>query len=96
MDEAAKFCCLLRLEDGFLQLHFRQLSVFSEVLAGFVCQLDTSWGYHRERNLPGGNASMRYSCKAFSELVIKEGDGPAHCGWCHPWAGGPGFYMKAS
>ena len=22
------------------------------VLAGFVCQLDTSWRYHRERSLP--------------------------------------------
>jgi len=23
-------------------------------------------------------------------------EGPAHCGWCHPWAGGPGFYKTAS
>ena len=21
---------------------------------------------------------------------------PTHCGWCHPWAGGLGFYKKAS
>jgi len=43
------------------------------VLAGFVCQLDTSWSYHRERSLPSGNASLRSSCKAFSQLVIKGG-----------------------
>jgi hypothetical protein len=42
-------------------------------LAGSVCQLDTSWSYHRERNLLSGNASMRSSCKAFSQLVIKWG-----------------------
>jgi hypothetical protein len=24
------------------------------------------------------------------------GEGPAHCKWRHPWAGGPGFYNKAS
>jgi hypothetical protein len=23
------------------------------------------------------------------------GEGPAHCGWYHPWAGGPGCYNKA-
>ena len=41
------------------------------VLAGFVCQFDTSWSYHRERSFSWGNASMRSSCKAFSQLVIK-------------------------
>jgi hypothetical protein len=45
------------------------------ILAGFVCQLDTSWSYHRERSLPWKNASMRSSCKAFSQLVVK-GGGP--------------------
>jgi hypothetical protein len=43
------------------------------LLAGFVCQLDTGWSYHRERSLPWGSASMRSSCKAFSQLVIKGG-----------------------
>jgi hypothetical protein len=43
------------------------------LLAGFMCQLDTSWSYHRERSLPWGNASMRSSCKTFSQLVIKRG-----------------------
>jgi hypothetical protein len=42
------------------------------VLAGFVCQLDTSWSYHRER---WGNASRSSSYKAFSQLLIK-GRGP--------------------
>ena len=41
------------------------------VLAGFVCQLDTSWNYHRERSFSWGNASIRSSCGAFSQLVIK-------------------------
>jgi hypothetical protein len=36
-----------------------------------VCQLDTNWSYHRERSFRWGNASMRSSCKAFSQLVIK-------------------------
>jgi hypothetical protein len=45
------------------------------VLAGFVCQLDTSWSYHRERSFCWGNASTRSSCKAFSQLVTK-GGGP--------------------
>jgi hypothetical protein len=41
------------------------------VLAGFVCQLDTGWSYHRERSFSWGSASMRSSCGAFSQLVIK-------------------------
>jgi hypothetical protein len=41
------------------------------VLAGFMCQLDTGWGYHRERSFSWGNASMRSSCGVFSQLVIK-------------------------
>jgi len=59
------------------------------VLAGFVCQLDTSLSYHRERSLPWGNVSVRSSCKAFAQLVINWGR--AHCEWCHLWAGGLGF-----
>jgi hypothetical protein len=43
------------------------------VLAGFVCQRDTSWSYHRERSFSWGNASMRSNCKAFSQLVISVG-----------------------
>jgi hypothetical protein len=65
----------------------------TSVPSGFVCQLDTSWGYHRERSLPWGNASMRSSRKAFSHLVIK--GGRTHCGWDHPWAGSLGFYKRA-
>ena len=56
------------------------------VLAGFVCQLDTGWSYHRERNFSWGNASMRSSCKAFSQLVIIVGD----------TISGLGFYKKTS
>jgi hypothetical protein len=50
------------------------LFVFVCVLAGFMCQLDTSWSYHRERNFSWGNASMRSSCRVFSQLVIKVGE----------------------
>ena len=45
--------------------------VLPGVLAGFVCQLDTGWSYHRERSFSWGSASMRSSCGAFSQLVIK-------------------------
>ena len=52
----------------------------SIVLAGFVCQLDTGWSYHRERSFSWGSASMRCSCEAFSQLVIKGGGGPLVAG----------------
>ena len=54
-------------------VEFKDQSLFTSptVLAGFVCQLDTGWNYHRERSFSWGNASMRSSCKAFSQLVIK-------------------------
>jgi hypothetical protein len=42
------------------------------VLAGFG-QLDTGWSCHRERSFSWEDASMRSSCKAFSQLVIKVG-----------------------
>jgi hypothetical protein len=41
------------------------------VLASFVSTWH-SWSYHRERSFSWGDASMRSSCKAFSQLVIKE------------------------
>ena len=63
------------------------------VLAGFVCQLDTGWSYHRERSFSWGNASIRSSCGSFSQLVIK-GGGPM-VGWYHLWAGSLWFYKKA-
>jgi hypothetical protein len=43
------------------------------IMAGFVCQLDTGRSYHRERSFNWESASMRSSCGAFSQLVIKEG-----------------------
>jgi hypothetical protein len=43
------------------------------VLASFVCQLDTGWSYYKERSFSWGDASMRSSCKAFSQLVVKQG-----------------------
>ena len=50
-----------------------QVAMFSHLLAGFVCQLDTSRSYHRERGFSSGNASMRSSCGAFSSFIIKRG-----------------------
>jgi hypothetical protein len=38
-----------------------------------LCQLDTGWSYQRERSFSWGNAYMRSSCKAFSQLLIKAG-----------------------
>jgi hypothetical protein len=46
---------------------------YPSVLAGFVCQLDTGWSYHRERSFSWGSVSMKSSCGAFSQLVIKRG-----------------------
>jgi hypothetical protein len=41
---------------------------------GWFC-VSTGWNHHRERSVRWGNASMRSSCEAFSQLVIK-GRGP--------------------
>jgi hypothetical protein len=54
-------------------------SLLLGVLAGFMCQLDTGWSYHRERSFSWGSASIRSSCGAFSLLVIKRG-GPTVSG----------------
>jgi hypothetical protein len=67
---------------------------FIRKLSWFCVSIWHSWSCHRERSLPCGNVSMRSSCKAFSQWVIK-GEG-AHSGWCHPWIGSPGFYKKAN
>jgi hypothetical protein len=40
-----------------------------------LCQLDSGWSYHKERSFSWENASMRSSCKAFSQLVSKR-EGP--------------------
>ena len=34
------------------QASYHQVLCMVGVLAGFVCQLDTGWSYHRERSLP--------------------------------------------
>ena len=48
-----------------------QVDKGSILLAGFGCQLDTGWSYHRERSFSWEDASTRSSCKAFSLLMIK-------------------------
>jgi hypothetical protein len=45
-------------------------TVLGVLLASFVSTWH-SWSYHRERSFMWGNASMRSSCGAFSQLVIK-------------------------
>jgi hypothetical protein len=70
-------------EHGLDNHRFVQLSILSNskgfyspyLLTGFVGQLETSWSYHRERSFSGGNASVRSSYKAFSQLLIY-GEGP--------------------
>jgi hypothetical protein len=54
------------------------------VLAGFVCQLDTGWSYHRERSFSWGSTSMRSICGEFSQLVIK-GERPLWVGPSLGW-----------
>ena len=51
-----------------------------------LCQLDTSWSYHREKKFSWGNASTRSSC-VFS---TSDQGGKAPCGWDHLWAGSLG------
>ena len=63
LPEAYFFCCTLRLK-------FRPYPT-SLLYWLVLCQLDTGWSYHRERSFTWGNASMRSSCGAFSQLVIK-------------------------
>ena len=60
---------------GDTEENFSKNLTNTAVLAVFVCQLDTGWSYHRERSFSWGNVSIRSSCKAFSQLVIK-GGGP--------------------
>jgi hypothetical protein len=48
-----------------------QVDKGSIVLAGFMCQIDTGWGYHRERSFSWGSSFMRSSCGIFSQLMIK-------------------------
>jgi hypothetical protein len=67
---AGRIVAVIILLNSFSETLFNSLA--PSILAGFVCQLDTSWSYHRERSLHGGNASMRSSCKAFSQLETKE------------------------
>jgi hypothetical protein len=57
------------------KLQRSHISKLIAVLAGFLCQLDTSWSFHRERSFSWGNILMRSSCKEFSQLMIK-GEGP--------------------
>jgi hypothetical protein len=41
----------------------------------------------------GKLVSIRCGFKGFSYFVISTVV-PVHCGWCHPWAVGPGFYKS--
>jgi hypothetical protein len=84
-------------KNGIYIFFLQRLKLFfvQEVYWLVLCVNSTQAGVTTEKGASlGGNASMRSSCKAFSQLVIK--GGRAHCGWCHPWAGSLGFYKKAS
>jgi hypothetical protein len=78
--EKAKEVIIVRifmLKGNILKNYFISSSMASIrlmlVLAGFVCQFDTGWSYHRERSFSWGNASMRSSCGSFSQLVMQGG-----------------------
>jgi hypothetical protein len=63
-----------RFVKGVVTLRLRHADLRTEiatVLPGSVCQLDTGWSYHKESSFSWGSASMRLSCGAFSQLVIK-------------------------
>jgi hypothetical protein len=63
-----------------------------------LSKVDTNYSHLRGEDLSQENASIRLNrrqaWRASSSLMI-DGEGPAHCGWSHPWAGGTGFYKKA-
>jgi hypothetical protein len=46
---SSDLCGLLALKE-FTDIHAGKTPIHI-VLAGFVCQLDTNWNYHRERSL---------------------------------------------
>jgi hypothetical protein len=71
-----------------LLLHLSGIHI-ALVVAGFVCELETGWSYHRGRNFSWGSASMRSSSKAFSQLVI-QGERPLVSGII------PGFVVLGS
>jgi hypothetical protein len=73
----------------YLIIHISTTLVYS----WFCVSTWHSWSYHRERSISWGNASMRFSCKAFSQLVIKMG-GPI-VGGAVPGLVVLGFYKKA-
>jgi hypothetical protein len=55
-----------------LPLHYHLPHIRDPLCTGwFYVSTWHSWSYHRERSFSWGNASMRSSCKAFSQLVIK-------------------------
>jgi hypothetical protein len=80
----------------FWVLCLRLFYVFESIClyAGFVCQLDTSWSYHRKRSLSWENAPMRSNCKEYSQWVIN--GGWSIVGGATPWASSPGVYKKVS
>lgn len=48
-----------------------------------LCVNLTQASHQRGRSLHWENASMRFSCKTFSQLVTME-ESPAYRGWCDP------------
>ena len=58
------------------------------VLAGFMCQLDTDWGYHRERSFSWGK--YLHEIQLWCIFSISDQGGKAPCGWDHIWDGSLG------
>jgi hypothetical protein len=54
------------------------------VLAGFVCQLDTGWSYHRKELQV---RKCLHEIQLWGIFSISDQGGKAPCEWYHPWAG---------
>ena len=73
------FLSVLKTVERFKEKYLRGLRChesvhrmqYAIVLAGFMCQLDTVWSYHRERSFRWENTSMWSSCKAFSQFLVR-------------------------
>lgn len=62
------------------------------------CLLGIDYSHLGRGSIKWRNASISMACGLICGLLswlMMTGGGPAYCGWCHPWAGGPGLQEKA-
>lgn len=63
--------------------------------AGYLCVNLTRTSHLGGGNLSEVNTSKQATLQAFLNYSLMKA-GPSHCGWYHPWAGGPEFYKQTS